>query len=140
MHLFHPTKGIHKYNSPEEILSDFVDVRVETYKKRKIHMIEVLEQKMKKNMNMSKFVDMVINDKLVVFKRKKQELETEMESLFDKLDNSFDYLLHIKTYQYTLEAVQALDEETSRLKTDLMTLKGTTIPDMWKMDLKKCVQ
>ena len=140
MHLFHPTRGIHRYESPEEILKDFVDVRVETYKKRKIHMIEVLEQKMKKNMNMSKFVDMVINDKLVVFKRKKQELETEMESLFDKLDNSFDYLLHIKTYQYTLEAVQALDEETSRLKTDLVTLKGTTIPDMWKMDLKKCVQ
>ena len=140
MHLFHPTRGIHRYDSPEEILKDFVDVRVETYKKRKIHMIEVLEQKMKKNTNMSKFVDMVINDKLVVFKRKKQELETEMESLFDKLDNSFDYLLHIKTYQYTLEAVQALDEETSRLKTDLVTLKGTTIPDMWKMDLKKCVQ
>ncbi len=140
MHLFHPTRGIHRYDSPEEILKDFVDVRVETYMKRKIHMIEVLEQKMKKNTNMSKFVDMVINDKLVVFKRKKQELETEMESLFDKLDNSFDYLLHIKTYQYTLEAVQALDEETSRLKTDLVTLKGTTIPDMWKMDLKKCVQ
>ena len=140
MHLFHPTKGIHKYESPEDILSDFVDIRIEAYRKRKAHMIEVLEQKMKKNTNMSKFVDMVINDKLVVFKRKKKELEEEMETLFDKLNDTFDYLLHIKTYQYTQEAVQALNEETNQLSTELETLKGTTLTDMWKMDLKSCVQ
>ena len=35
MHLFHPTKGIHKYESPEEILTDFVKIRSETYKKKK---------------------------------------------------------------------------------------------------------
>jgi DNA topoisomerase-2 len=95
---------------------------------------------MKKNMNMAKFVDMVINDKLVVFKRKKQDLEDEMETLFDKLNDSFDYLLHIKTYQYTHEAVLALNEETSQLASELETLKGTTLSDMWKMDLKNCVQ
>lgn len=140
MHLFHPTKGIHKYESPEEILSDFVDIRMETYKKRKAHLIDVLEKKMKKNSNMSKFVDMVINDKLVVFKRKKQELEDEMKTLFDTLNDSFDYLLHIKTYQYTQEAVMALNEETTQLGVELETLRGTTLTDMWKLDLKSCVQ
>ena len=140
MHLFHPTKGIHKYESPEEILSDFVDIRMETYKKRKAHLIDVLDKKMKKNSNMSKFVDMVINDKLVVFKRKKQELEDEMKTLFDTLNDSFDYLLHIKTYQYTQEAVMALNEETTQLGVELETLRGTTLTDMWKLDLKSCVQ
>jgi DNA topoisomerase-2 len=138
MHLFHPTKGIHKYESPEAILMDFVDIRMEAYKKRKAHMIEVLEQKMKKNTNMAKFVDMVINEKLVVFKRKKQELEAELETLFDKLNDSFDYLLHIKTYQYTHEAVLALNEETTQLATELETLRGTTLSNMWKTDLKIC--
>src|SRR6056300_812874 len=140
MHLFHPTKGIHKYMSPEDILTDFVDIRMEAYKKRKAHMIDVLERSMKKNTNMAKFVDMVINDKLVVFKRKKQELEEEMESLFDQLNDSFDYLLHIKTYQYTQEAVAALVSETEELKKELETLKETTHFDMWKTDLKICLQ
>ena len=140
MHLFHPTKGIHKYNSPEEILSDFVDVRVETYRKRKAHMIQVLEQRMNKNKNMSKFVDMVINEKLVVFKKKKQDLETEMESLFDKIGDSFDYLLHIKTYQYTHEAVVALNTETTQMAKELEEMRRTSCTDMWKMDLKICVQ
>lgn len=135
MHLFHPTKGIHKYESPEAILMDFVDIRMEAYKKRKAHMIEVLEQKMKRNTNMAKFVDMVINDKLVVFKRKKQELEAEMETHFER---PFDYLLHIKTYQYTHEEVQALNEETAQLADELKKLKNTTLSDMWKTDLKIC--
>ena len=140
MHLFHPTRGIHKYESPEAILTDFVDIRMDAYKKRKAHMIDVLEKKMKKNSNMSRFVDMVINDKLVVFKRKKQALEDEMETLFDKLNDSFDYLLHIKTYQYTQEAVLALNEETAHMGAELEALRGTTLIDMWKMDLKSCVQ
>lgn len=140
MHLFHPTRGIHKYDSPEAILRDFMDIRMDAYRKRKAHMIQVLEQRMKKNTNMSKFVDMVINEKLVVFKRKKQELEGEMESLFDKMNDSFDYLLHIKTYQYTQEAVAALVSETEELKKELETLKETTHFDMWKTDLKICLQ
>ena len=140
MHLFHPTKGIHKYDSPEDILRDFVEIRLDTYKKRKAHMIQVLEQKMKRNTNMAKFVDMVINEKLIVFKKKKQELESEMEPLFDKLNDSFDYLLHIKTYQYTQEAVLALNEESKQLEDEYKTLMGTSVSDMWKMDLKICIQ
>src|SRR5210317_1995165 len=47
MHLFHPTRGIHKYNTPEEILSDFIKLRYEYYKKRKEYLIKVLEAKSK---------------------------------------------------------------------------------------------
>jgi DNA topoisomerase-2 len=136
MHLFHPVKGIHKYESPEEILMDFVEIRTKTYKKRKTHLINVLKEKTKKLENMSRFVDMVISEKLVVFKRKRSELEDEMKSLFDKIDNSYDYLLNIKTYQYTHEAVQSLREETVKTKHELEVLQNTNHIDMWKKDLK----
>ena len=136
MHLFHPVKGIHKYESPEEILTDFVEIRTKTYKKRKTHLINVLKEKTKKLENMSRFVDMVISEKLVVFKRKRSELENEMKSLFDTIENSYDYLLNIKTYQYTHEAVQSLREETVKTKHELEVLQNTTCIDMWKKDLK----
>ena len=68
------------------------------------------------------------------------ELEVEMEPLFDKIGDSFDYLLHIKTYQYTHEAVMALNEDTSQMSKELEEMRGTTHTDMWKMDLKKCIQ
>ena len=136
MHLFHPTRGIHKYESPEEILTDFVKIRTETYKKRKSYLIHVLKEKTKKLENMSRFVDMVIHEKLIVFKRKRSELESEMEKMFDKIDGSYDYLLNIKTYQYTLEAVQSLREDTIKTKTELDILQNTNHIDMWKSDLK----
>ena len=136
MHLFHPTKGIHKYTSPEEILFDFVNIRTETYKKRKAHLITTLKDKVKKLENVSKFIDMVIHEKLIVFKRKRSDLEHEMGKLFDKIDNSYEYLLNIKTYQYTHEAVQNLREETSKSRIELDTLQQISHVDMWKRDLK----
>jgi DNA topoisomerase-2 len=136
MHLFHPTKGIKKYASPEEILTDFMEIRMDTYKKRKEHLLHVLKEKTKKLENMSRFVDAVINEKIVVFKRKKSELESEISKTFDKVDDSYDYLLNIKTYQYTKEAVQALNEETNKTKKELENLSATSHLDMWKMDLK----
>ena len=136
MHLFHPVKGIHKYESPEEILIDFVKIRAETYKKRKAHLIRVLKERAKKLENMSKFIDMVIHEKLIVFKRKRIELEREMEKIFDKIDGSYEYLLNIKTYQYTLEAIQSIREETTKSRIELDTLQQMSHIDMWKRDLK----
>ena len=136
MHLFHPTKGIHKYESPEEILTDFVKIRSETYKKRKAHLIRVLKEKTKKLENMSKFIDMVIHEKLIVFRRKRVELERQMENIFDKIDGSYEYLLNIKTYQYTLEAIQSIREETTKSRIEFDTLQQMSHIDMWKRDLK----
>ena len=136
MHLFHPTKGIHRYESPEEILTDFVRIRSETYKKRKAHLIRVLKEKSKKLENMSKFIDMVIHEKIIVFKRKRSDLEREMENIFDKIDGSYEYLLNIKTYQYTLEAIQSIREETTKSRIELDTLQQMSHIDMWKRDLK----
>jgi len=136
MHLFHPTRGIHKYESPEEILTDFVKIRSETYKKRKTHLIRVLKEKTKKLENMSKFIDMVIHEKLIVFRRKRIDLEREMENIFDKIDGSYEYLLNIKTYQYTLEAIQSIREETTKSRIELDTLQHMSHIDMWKRDLK----
>lgn len=136
MHLFHPTKGIRKYESPEEILSDFVEIRIQTYKKRKEHLLHVLKEKTKKLENMSRFVDAVINERIVVFKRKKSELENEISKSYDKIDGSYDYLLNIKTYQYTKEAVQSLNDDTNTIKKELETLNATSHLTMWKSDLK----
>jgi DNA topoisomerase-2 len=136
MHLFHPTKGIHKYESPEEILKDFVELRLEHYKKRKAHLIDVLEKRAEMCDHKSKFVSMVIEGKLVVFKRKKVELEAEMSSIFPKIDGNLDYLLNTKTVEYTEERVKALLDEAKQAKDDLEKMLKTSHITMWKTDIK----
>ena len=136
MHLFHPTKGIRRYGSPEEILQDFVELRLEHYKKRKAHLIKVLEARAIMCDHKSKFVSMVIEEELIVFKRKKVELEKEMSSIFPKIDGNMDYLLNTKTVEYTQERVEALMKEASQAKKELEVMLKTSHVDMWKMDIK----
>ena len=136
MHLFHPTKGIYKYESPEEILKDFVELRLEHYKKRKAHLIDVLEKRAEMCSLKSKFVSMVIEGRLVVFKRKKQDLEEEMSTMFPKIDGNLDYLLNTKTVEYTEERVKALMDEAKQAKEDLEKMMKTSHVTMWKTDIK----
>ena len=136
MHLFHPTRGIHRYTTPEEILKDFVELRLEHYKKRKAHLIDVLQKRAEMCGHKSKFVSMVIEGKLVVFKRKKQDLEKEMSTMFPKIDGSWDYLLNIKTVEYTEERVKALMDEARQANVELERMIKTSHVTMWRMDIK----
>lgn len=137
MHLFHPTQGIKKYGSPECILTDFLEIRLEYYKKRKKHLIKMLEHQTVVASNKAKFVKMVVQGDLIVFKRKRADLEKELEGIFPKIDESFDYLLNIKTYQYTEEAIEKLNKEASDAETELVELKKVGVVDMWKSDIIK---
>jgi DNA topoisomerase-2 len=136
MHLFHPTKGIHKYETPEMILKDFITLRREYYNKRKEYLIKVLEAKSKMCDYKSRFVSMVINGDIVVFRRKKQDLENQLSDLFPEVNGSYDYLLNIKTVQYTDESVRDLLAQSKQAKTELQIMKSTSPMTMWKDDIK----
>ena len=137
MHLFHPDKGIVKYTSPEEILVDFVKIRLEYYRKRKEHLIHACEQKSRMCTHKALFVKMVVEEELRVFKRKRSELENEMIRHFPLIDGKFDYLLNIRTYQYTEESVKELMRDAARAEEELRTLKTVSHTDLWRNDIKK---
>ena len=132
MHLFHPVSGIKKYSNAEEILADFVEIRVRYYTMRKKHMIESLTQRALVLSNKAKFVRQVVDGDLIIFKRKKSSLEDELMRKF----GAFDYLLEIKTYQYTEEAIAKLTKESAEALEQLEQLKKTKIVDLWKADIK----
>jgi DNA topoisomerase II len=136
MHLFHPTSGIKRYTNAEEILVDFVEIRVKYYTMRKQNMIKELTKKAKVLSNKAKFVRQVVDGDLIIFKRKKSSLEDELMRKF----GAFDYLLDIKTYQYTEEAIAKLTKESTHATEELELLRDTAILDMWKVDIKNMVQ
>lgn len=137
MHLFHPTKGIKKYESAEEILVDFVEIRMQFYKKRKAHMISMLNRDLVMLENKAKFVQMVTSGDFIIFKRKKATIEEELGRKFAKVDDSYDYLLNIKTWQYSEEAVTELKKNLNKAQKDLEILTKTGLVDMWKTDIIK---
>lgn len=138
MHLFHPKKGIKKYTSAEEILVDFVEIRVEYYKKRKARLIADLTAKSTMLTDKARFIEMVVSGDLVIFKRNRASIEQDLlKKFFKGPDGTFDHLMNIKTYQYTNEAVDELKADVKKTEKELETLKKTTVLDMWKTDILK---
>tara|TARA_R110002073_G_scaffold123085_3_gene266409 strand:+ start:2766 stop:5972 length:3207 start_codon:yes stop_codon:yes gene_type:complete len=136
MHLFHPNYGIKKYHSAEDILVDFVEIRVDYYKKRKEHLKKQLEQKVLLLSSKAAFVQQVVDEEIIVFKCKKSQLEAQIAAKgFMKIDGTYDYLLNIKTYQYTEEAIETLMKDSVTAKKELKTLDATSIFKMWENNL-----
>ncbi len=138
MHLFHPS-GIKKYDTAEEILVDFVEIRLQYYKKRKINLVKELSNSEIEIRNKAEFVRQVVNDEFIIFKRKKIDIESELDQKkFDKINEKYDYLLNIKTHQYTEEEIEKLNKESKTITEELKTLKSTSHVSMWKTDVLKC--
>ena len=138
MHLFHPS-GIKKYNTAEEILVDFVEIRLQYYKKRKINLVKELSNSEIEIRNKAEFVRQVVNDEFIIFKRKKIDIESELDQKkFDKINEKYDYLLNIKTHQYTEEEIEKLNKESKTITEELKTLNSTPHVSMWKTDVLKC--
>jgi len=135
MHLFHPKFGIKKYKSAEEILVDFTEIRIEFYKKRKAHQLAELTKRSMLLEDKARFIKEVVEETLIIFKRTRASIEEELLKKFLKVNGSFDHLLHIKTYQYTLEAIQELKDEATSAQKELVDLQKMSLVDLWKSDL-----
>merc|ERR1712224_363853 len=70
MMLFDRFNQIKKFSKPLEILEDFAVARVQTYVKRREHMLKKLKQAEVKLSNQKRFVLMVVEKKLALRKRK----------------------------------------------------------------------
>lgn len=136
MHLFHPVQGIKKYSSPLEIIRDFVGIRMECYQRRKAHIVAELRAKVDLNDNKARFIADVVSGSLVVFRRRRADLESDMAKSFAVINGGFSYLLDIKTHQYTEEAIQNLMREVDACKGELDDIIGKNERDMWLEDLR----
>jgi len=76
---FDPEGRITKYNSVEDILKEFYQVRIKYYEKRKQYQLSELQKELDKLTNQARFVQMIIDGKLVISKKKKADLIAELK-------------------------------------------------------------
>ncbi|KAH7926207.1 DNA topoisomerase II [Leucogyrophana mollusca] len=72
---------IQKYNSPEEIIEEFYPQRLAYYQKRKDFLANELQTQFERLSNQARFVQMIIDKKLVVSNRKKVDIIAELRKL-----------------------------------------------------------
>ena len=72
---------IHKYDTVLDIMEEFYRIRLSFYEKRKQYLLNEMQRELEKLSNQSRFIKMIIDGKLVVSKKKKAVLVTELKKL-----------------------------------------------------------
>ena len=81
MVLFSPEGKLKKYDTVEEILETFFNLRLQYYTIRKDYMISVLKKEVATLTNKARFIKMVIEDELIIKKKKRVILVNELYDL-----------------------------------------------------------
>ncbi|AQK73827.1 DNA topoisomerase 2, partial [Zea mays] len=78
MHLFDSDGKIRKYDTPEQILEEFFQLRLEFYCKRKEALLKNIKLDLKKLENKVRFIRCVVDNEIIVNNRKRADLFLEL--------------------------------------------------------------
>ena len=118
------------FDSPNELIKYFVEFRLNIYNDRKIQLLKVLNEKLKVNLELCKFISLIINNKLIINNRKKEDIKKDLENyeLPEKLINT-------SLSKLTKEEYDSLQNECTEIKQKIEYITNTTTVDMYINDL-----
>jgi DNA topoisomerase-2 len=136
MHMFNASRKLHKYNSVEEIIEDFYGVRMETYNKRKAHLVSQLQDRLKKMSNRAKYILENLNGEVDLRRKTATQVNDLLTARkYDRIEDSFNYLVKMPMDSVTQENVDAILREKGELKNELDVLIGTPVEQIWMHEL-----
>merc|ERR1719327_761947 len=144
MVLFDSDGKIQKYKNVLEIMDEFAHVRMKYYKLRKEYLINKLTLERDLLSNRARFIKMIIEKKLHINNRKKDEVVKDLTKLkFQKFGETkpprsgFEYLLIMQIASLTKERKEELERMAREKAAELEKVKKTTPAQMWISDLDR---
>ncbi|KAH8689414.1 DNA topoisomerase II [Talaromyces proteolyticus] len=160
---------ITKYATVMDILKEFFTIRLKFYERRKQHQLSELQKELDRFTNQARFVQMIIDGKLVISKKKKSVLITELkekgfkafpkvaqavkagetaevveedgsEEAEAEIDSSaYDYLLGMPIWSLTQERVEKLLRQIGDKEMEIDDLIKLTKEEIWRRDLDEFI-
>ena len=136
MHLFNAESKLHKYESVEEIIDEFYDVRLAIYQKRKTFMLEEFRKKLVKLSNKARYITCNL-DGTVDLRRKSAQVIHELlgSKMFDTIDGDYKYLIKMPMDSVSEENVAHILKEVGEAELELDQLMKMPIETMWLNEL-----
>jgi DNA topoisomerase II len=136
MYLIAANGAVKKYASPEEILVDYVEIRLGVYKKRKAWLLKEFDSEIEWLSEKARFITGVINGGLKVLNVPLAQVQAQLAKAQFK-DEIWEKLMDIKTYQYVAEEVRRLQDLVAKRKAERDALKATSVIQLWKNNLSE---
>ncbi|KAI9674189.1 MAG: DNA topoisomerase 2 [Caeruleum heppii] len=154
-----------KYESPEHIMEEFFRHRYKLYEQRKAYQLAELHKEHERMTNQARFIQMIIDGKLVVSKKKKSDLieelkkkgfkaipkvkdaskageaEAVVENEEDEDDvmtsaSDYDYLLGMAIWSLTKERIDKLLRQVGDTEAEIDRLIKLSVKDIWSQELE----
>ena len=131
---FDSDNHVKKFKNVEEIFNEWFEVRRKLYIKRHQKMIKILENEIKKISNKIKFAQNIDNYDL------KNKNDNEIDNLlisenYDKIDDSFDYLLSMNVRLLTEKRINEMKNTLENKENELSDLRKKSYLELWISDL-----
>lgn len=132
---------IKEYTNPEDILNDYIEVKLVYTEKRKQHLLNELASKIELLNSRYIFIEAVVDNKLIISKRKKAVIIKDIDKLGilkeTEGDTRYDYLLRMPVSSMTEEELKRLKGLVKDAETEIKELKKLSAKDLWLKDIHK---
>ena len=136
MHLFTAEDKLKKYNTVQEIIDDYFDVRLELYNVRKQHIIKSLETELTVLKNKSKYIHEILYNIVDLRNKNKNEINDMLVlRKFQKIDEDYKYLTKMPMDSVTKENVENLNFLKTEKEKELETITNTSVQEFWLREL-----
>lgn len=153
MHLYNSEGIIQKYDTPLDIISDFYEVRLGYYGKRKQYILKQLNHKLDLASARYRFISEIMDDIINIYRKKKAQIVSILDGTAesgaaspaypkhttkaedDPESSSYEYLLSMRVDSFSQEKLERLKNETQRLKDQITELEAKTNKILWSEDL-----
>jgi DNA topoisomerase-2 len=118
------------FQNKNEVVEYFVNYRLGIYTERKKKLVKILEERIKKNDELVKFIELVCKGKLKIRNRSKAEIKVDMDSYKLPLE-----LISTPMSKVTIEERDELLKQNQEMKAELEYIRNTTEKQMYLNDL-----
>ncbi len=130
-------KEIREYDSVTGYLIDWIKERIKYYALRKQYILDDLKYRIQVAEMRAKFIQLIINKKLIIQKRKKSAIEADLEKLkFIKIDDKYDYLLGMPLWNLTQEKIDELNNLVKKLRAQYAEIDKKDPKQFWLDDIE----
>ena len=123
-------KKVKHFSTPNDLINYFVDFRLTKYTDRKKRLVKILEERLKKNDDLVKFIELVCKGKLKIRNRSKVDIKVDMNGYKLPME-----LIGTPMSKCTIEERDELLKQNQEIRKELEYIKKTTEKQMYINDL-----
>jgi DNA topoisomerase-2 len=138
MHAFDENEKLVKFETVEDLISHYMQIRYDFYVKRKAYQLIALEQAAKVLSNKARFIGELLDSTLDLRKKKTSVVSALLkERTYDVIDEDEDYkyLVRLPMDSVTEENVAKINQERDKKLMELDILKKTSEKQLWLNEL-----